>query len=186
MRLLIMSEALEFAGGQASSDAPLKRAAELSLDTLAAACDAVYVWRLVEGGVPVFPTNSRPFSSAQMPARHASLRCAGRWSSGGGSSPPAAAMPSRLPRSTGFSSGTNCSWPWRTCGAWSRHWPAANRSRPPCQLRRPRHRHGAARDRRRGAGPRTAEPLREASDLRQGTLHQRSTLPPGSQNPVMP
>ncbi len=53
MRLLIMSEALEFAGGQASGDAPLKRGAELSHEALASACDAVYVWRLVEGGVPI-------------------------------------------------------------------------------------------------------------------------------------
>jgi uncharacterized protein (TIGR00288 family) len=76
MRLLIMSEALEFAGGQASSYAPLtgkcnmtasdsgsQEASEvqsdelpgrnLDPDSLAMACDAVYVWRLVEGGVPV-------------------------------------------------------------------------------------------------------------------------------------
>jgi uncharacterized protein (TIGR00288 family) len=81
MRLLIMSEALEFAGGQASSAAPLtgrhtasagdaeSRArsgvdgvggGELSLDALAMACDAVYVWRLVEGGVPVLADQLAP------------------------------------------------------------------------------------------------------------------------------
>jgi uncharacterized protein (TIGR00288 family) len=75
MRLLIMGEALEFAGGQASSDAPLtgRQAAragdaasqttgggELSLDALAMACDAVYVWRLVEGGVAVFADQLAP------------------------------------------------------------------------------------------------------------------------------
>jgi uncharacterized protein (TIGR00288 family) len=60
MRLLIMSEALEFAGGHASSDAPLKRVAELGFDALAMACDAVYVWRLVEGGVPVFVDQLAP------------------------------------------------------------------------------------------------------------------------------
>jgi len=75
MRLLIMSETLEFAGGQASSDAPLKRTAALSLDTLAAACDAVYVWRLVEGGVPVFPDQLAPvlFGLDADPARVAAL-----------------------------------------------------------------------------------------------------------------
>jgi len=60
MRLLIMSEALQFAGGQASNAAPLKRVAELSLAPLAMACDAVYVWRLVEGGVPVFADQLAP------------------------------------------------------------------------------------------------------------------------------
>jgi uncharacterized protein (TIGR00288 family) len=80
MRLLIMSEALEFAGGQASSDAPLtgKSAApaggagdedgqpeeagggELTPEGLATACDAVYVWRLVEGGVAVFADQLAP------------------------------------------------------------------------------------------------------------------------------
>jgi uncharacterized protein (TIGR00288 family) len=53
MRLLIMSEALQFAGGHASSDAPLRLGTELDPEALAAACDAVYVWRLVEGGVPI-------------------------------------------------------------------------------------------------------------------------------------
>jgi uncharacterized protein (TIGR00288 family) len=88
IRLLIMSDALEFAGCQASSDAPLtgKRTAhscapesgaaesrpangaesrgaggaDLSLDALAMACDSVYVWRLVEGGVPVFADHLAP------------------------------------------------------------------------------------------------------------------------------
>jgi uncharacterized protein (TIGR00288 family) len=92
MRLLIMSEALEFAGGQASSYAPLtgKQAVsaanagsrsvsgvdgdgggDLSLDALAMACDAVYVWRLVEGGVPVFADQLAPvlFGSNADPGR---------------------------------------------------------------------------------------------------------------------
>jgi uncharacterized protein (TIGR00288 family) len=83
MRLLIMSEALEFAGGQASSYAPLtgkrnrtgsdsgsQEASEaqsddsserdLDLDSLSMACDAVYVWRLVEGGVPVLGDQLAP------------------------------------------------------------------------------------------------------------------------------
>jgi uncharacterized protein (TIGR00288 family) len=60
LRLLIMSEALEFAGGHASSYAPLKRLTELNLEALAMACDAVYVWRLVEGGVPVFADQLAP------------------------------------------------------------------------------------------------------------------------------
>lgn len=53
-RLLVMSSALHFAGGQPSSEAPVQGAADLVLDTLMQACDTVYVWRLVEGGVPVF------------------------------------------------------------------------------------------------------------------------------------
>ena len=82
MRLLIMSEGLEFAGGQASSDAPLRRAGplqdgsnELAFDALAMACDAVYVWRLVEGGVPVFADQLAPvlFGAGADPARVASL-----------------------------------------------------------------------------------------------------------------
>jgi uncharacterized protein (TIGR00288 family) len=53
MRLLVMSHSLHFAGGQASSDAPVRDCAHLTLDGLASACESVYVWRLVEGGVPV-------------------------------------------------------------------------------------------------------------------------------------
>ncbi len=53
MRLLIMSGALVFGGGQASSDAPIRQAEALVAETLREACDRVYVWRLVEGGVPV-------------------------------------------------------------------------------------------------------------------------------------
>jgi len=55
MRLLVMSAAVDFAGGQAASDAPIRHAAGLTLETLLPACDRVYVWRLVEGGVPAFP-----------------------------------------------------------------------------------------------------------------------------------
>jgi len=60
MRLLVMSDALEFAGGQAASDAPIRQAEGLTLETLLPACDGVYVWRLVEGGVPVFPDPLTP------------------------------------------------------------------------------------------------------------------------------
>jgi uncharacterized protein (TIGR00288 family) len=54
MRLLIMSDALHCAGGEVSGDAPLRDMQSLDAEALARACDAVYVWRLVEGGVPVF------------------------------------------------------------------------------------------------------------------------------------
>jgi len=60
MRLLVMSGALEFAGRQACSDAPLRNALSLSLDDLAWGCEAVYVWRLVEGAVPVVPSQLVP------------------------------------------------------------------------------------------------------------------------------
>jgi hypothetical protein len=53
MRLLIMSGALTFGGAQASSDAPIRRVEALVSETLRQACDRVYVWRLVEGGVPI-------------------------------------------------------------------------------------------------------------------------------------
>ncbi len=53
MRLLIMSEALPFAGGHASSDAPIQVAELPELDRLSAACDRVYIWRLAEGGLPI-------------------------------------------------------------------------------------------------------------------------------------
>jgi uncharacterized protein (TIGR00288 family) len=54
MRLLVMSGALNCAGGELSGDAPVRDADALDAEALARACDAVYVWRLVEGGVPVF------------------------------------------------------------------------------------------------------------------------------------
>jgi uncharacterized protein (TIGR00288 family) len=60
MRLLIMSGALSFAGGQPASDAPLRCADSLDPDALLAACDAVYIWRLVEGGAPVFAERLTP------------------------------------------------------------------------------------------------------------------------------
>lgn len=53
MRLLIMSEALPFKGGHASSDAPIRQAELPGLEPLATACDRVYIWRLAEGGVPI-------------------------------------------------------------------------------------------------------------------------------------
>jgi uncharacterized protein (TIGR00288 family) len=53
MRLLIMSEALTFAGGQASSDAPIRQAELPEVARLVTACDRVYIWRLAEGGVPI-------------------------------------------------------------------------------------------------------------------------------------
>ena len=59
-RLSVMSGAPEFAGGQPSSDAPVQRAAGLTLEALAQACDTVYVWRLVEGGVPVYVDQLAP------------------------------------------------------------------------------------------------------------------------------
>ena len=60
MRLLVMSQAVNFAGGQASSDAPVREGAALATDTLGAACEQVYVWRLVEGGVPVVAEQLAP------------------------------------------------------------------------------------------------------------------------------
>ena len=53
MRLLIMSGALRYEGGQPASDAPLLDVHLLTLDSLSPACDSVYITRLVEGGVPV-------------------------------------------------------------------------------------------------------------------------------------
>jgi uncharacterized protein (TIGR00288 family) len=53
MRLLIMSAQLAFAGNQPSSEAPIRHAETLSQESLVAACDRVYVWRLVEGGVAI-------------------------------------------------------------------------------------------------------------------------------------
>jgi uncharacterized protein (TIGR00288 family) len=60
MRLLVMSGALQFAGGQASSDAPVLNADLLDRNALMAACEQVYIWRLVEGGVPVVPDQIAP------------------------------------------------------------------------------------------------------------------------------
>ena len=59
-RLLVVSEALTFAGGQASSLAPIRQAADLTLAELAQACDTAYIWRLVEGGVPVYADQLAP------------------------------------------------------------------------------------------------------------------------------
>ncbi len=53
MRLLVMSDALRYEGGQAGSDAPLLDPQSLALDALSTACDCVYVARVIEGGVPV-------------------------------------------------------------------------------------------------------------------------------------
>ena len=55
MRLLLMAGALEFAGGQPGCAAPVRRDEALVLDQLVFACDSVFVWRLVEGGVQVYP-----------------------------------------------------------------------------------------------------------------------------------
>ncbi|PKO20927.1 MAG: hypothetical protein CVU38_17535, partial [Chloroflexi bacterium HGW-Chloroflexi-1] len=60
MRLLVMSDALDFAGDQAASDAPVRHADTLTLEALLPACEGVYVWRLVEGGAPVFPDQLTP------------------------------------------------------------------------------------------------------------------------------
>lgn len=53
MRLLVMSDALRYDGGQPGSDAPVLEPQTLTLDALSTACDCVYVARIVEGGVPV-------------------------------------------------------------------------------------------------------------------------------------
>lgn len=53
MRLLIMSDALRFAGGQPCSNAPILPAGLPVLDDLVRACERVYIWRLVEGGMPI-------------------------------------------------------------------------------------------------------------------------------------
>ena len=58
-RLLVMSGALKFAGGQPSSLAPIRRRRSRR-SPLAQACDTVYVWRLVEGGVPVYVDQLAP------------------------------------------------------------------------------------------------------------------------------
>lgn len=53
LRLLVMSDVLRYDGGQPGSDAPVLDAQTLTLETLSAACDCVYVSRIVEGGLPV-------------------------------------------------------------------------------------------------------------------------------------
>ena len=61
MRLLVMSGALAFAGRHACSDAPVHQRPGVSrLRRAGQACDAVYVWRLVEGAVPVLPSQLAP------------------------------------------------------------------------------------------------------------------------------
>ena len=60
MRLLVMSNALRFAGAQASSDAPLRDADALTLPDPGVRVESVYVWRLVEGGVPVVAEQLAP------------------------------------------------------------------------------------------------------------------------------
>jgi len=60
MRLLVMSGTLSFAGGQAGSDAPIRQVEGLTPENLLGGCDQVYVWRLVEGGVPVDPAPLAP------------------------------------------------------------------------------------------------------------------------------
>ena len=60
MRLLVMSGALTFAGQHACSDAPVYQIQDLEVETLGRACDAVYIWRLVEGAVPVLPSQLAP------------------------------------------------------------------------------------------------------------------------------
>lgn len=53
MRLLVMSDALRYEGGQPGSAAPLLDPQTLALDELSIACDCVYVSRVIEGGLPV-------------------------------------------------------------------------------------------------------------------------------------
>ena len=74
-RLLVMSGALAFAGGQPSSDAPVRGAAALTAEAVAQACDTVYVWRLVEGGVPFVVEQLAPvlYGSDADPARVTAL-----------------------------------------------------------------------------------------------------------------
>jgi len=59
-RLLVVCEALTFAGGQPSSLAPIRQAADLTVEELTRACDTAYIWRLVEGGVPVYADQLAP------------------------------------------------------------------------------------------------------------------------------
>ncbi len=59
-RALVICGALEFAGGQPSSLAPVRRTGELTLELLARACDQSYIWRLVEGGIAVYPDQLAP------------------------------------------------------------------------------------------------------------------------------
>jgi uncharacterized protein (TIGR00288 family) len=75
MRLLVMSGALTFAGRDASSDAPVREAAALTVEALGPACDMVYLWRLVEGGVPLYADQITPvlYGVDADPARVTSL-----------------------------------------------------------------------------------------------------------------
>jgi hypothetical protein len=76
MRLLIMSEALEFAGGQASSEAPIRQAELPAAEPLLWACDRVYVWRLVEGGLPIDEGQLAPVMyDADMSAERVATLC---------------------------------------------------------------------------------------------------------------
>lgn len=75
MRLLVMSRGLEFAGGQPGSDAPIRHADALNQEVIGLACDTVYVWRLVEGGVPVYADQLAPvlYEADADPARVTAL-----------------------------------------------------------------------------------------------------------------
>ncbi|MDQ1301047.1 MAG: hypothetical protein QG637_968, partial [Chloroflexota bacterium] len=76
MRLLIMSEALNFAGGQASSDAPIRLAELPGVEQLVTACDRVYIWRLAEGGVPIDAGQLAPVMyDADMGAERVAILC---------------------------------------------------------------------------------------------------------------
>ncbi len=70
-RLLLTCGVLEFAGGQPGSDAPVRRAEALTAESLGRAGDAAYVWRLVEGGMPVYADQLTPvlYDAATDPAR---------------------------------------------------------------------------------------------------------------------
>jgi uncharacterized protein (TIGR00288 family) len=54
LRLLLIGGVLRFAGNQPGSDAPVQPI-EATSESLLRACDAAYVWRLVEGGLAVYP-----------------------------------------------------------------------------------------------------------------------------------
>ncbi len=75
MRLLIMSNALHYAGGQPSGDAALLVAGQLAVEPLAERCDAVYVRHLIEGGIPVLfvPLATMLYGAAGETARVAAL-----------------------------------------------------------------------------------------------------------------
>ena len=75
IRLLVMSGGLAFAGSQPGSDAPIQHADALNQDILGLACDTVYVWRLIEGGVPVYADQLAPvlYEADADPARVTAL-----------------------------------------------------------------------------------------------------------------